>query len=64
MAKNRTNRLMIRCNDELLKAIEILQEQYPNKTKADIIHMAVAKLLRGAAIQWNMELEALANKLK
>ena len=64
MAKNRTKMLEIRCNDELLKAIELLKKQYPKKSTADIIYQCVARSLRADLHEWNTELQQLADKLQ
>ena len=64
MAKNRTKRLMIRCDDDLMQAIELLKTQYNKKSTADVVYLCVARSLRADLHGWTKEMQQLADKLQ
>jgi len=55
---------MIRCDDALLEAIELLKKQYPKKSTADIIYQCVVRSMRADLHEWTKEMQQLADKLQ
>ncbi len=55
---------MIRCDDDLLQAIEILKKQYNKKSTADVVYLCVARSLCADLQGWTKEMQQLADKLQ